>query len=80
MLSDLFVYDLGADYFSRYIPKVQSVTIGNIQDISRKYLLSAKPIMVLVGDRKRIEGELRKLEIEPLEIQDSAGNVTPSGQ
>src|SRR5205085_2671244 len=52
VLAPLFVYDLGPDYFSRFIPKVQAMTIENVSDISRKFL-SGKPIVILVGDRKR---------------------------
>jgi zinc protease len=78
VLSPLFVYDLGADYFSRFIPKVQAITIDNVSDISRKFLLAAKPIVILVGDRKRIEPELRKLELEPMEVWDAAGKVMPA--
>src|SRR5262249_9039406 len=77
VLAPLFVYDLGADYFSRFIPKVQAITIATVSDISRKYLLSAKPLVILVGDRKRIEPELRKLELNPMEVWDTAGKVTP---
>jgi zinc protease len=77
VLGPLFVYDLGTDYYSRYVPKVQAITIDNVSDISRKYLLRAKPIVILVGDRKRIEPELRKLALDPMEIWDTAGKVTP---
>ena len=78
VLGPLFVYDLGADYFSRFVPKVQAITIENVSDVSRKYLLRAKPIVILVGDRKRIEPELRKLELDPMEVWDTAGKVTPA--
>ena len=76
VLTPLFVYDLGTDYFSRFIPKVQAMTIENVSDISRKYLLSAKPIVILVGDRTRIEPELSKLGLNPMEVWDTAGKLT----
>ena len=76
VLTPLFVYDLGTDYFSTFIPKVQAMTIENVSDISRKYLLSAKPIVILVGDRKRIEPELSKLGLNPMEVWDTAGKLT----
>jgi zinc protease len=77
-LTELYVYDLGIDYYSKFIPKVQAVTIESVQEISRKYLLPAKLIVVMVGDRKRIEDELRKLSLDPVEIRDAAGNVMPA--
>jgi zinc protease len=77
MLSDLFTYDLGTDYFSRFIPRVQAATIDSIREISRKYLLQAKPLVVLIGDKKKIDGELRKLELNPIEEWDAAGKVVP---
>jgi zinc protease len=77
MLSELFIYDLGTDYFSKFIPRVQGATIDSVREISRKYLLQARPLVVLVGDRKRIDGELRKLELDPIEVWDAAGRVVP---
>jgi zinc protease len=76
--SELYVYDLGTDYYTKFIPKVQGITIANVQEISRKHLLASRPIVILVGDRNRIEGELKALELEPLEIRDAAGNVIPN--
>ena len=42
---------------------------------ARKYMAPARVIMVVVGDRKRIEPELRKLNLGPIEIRDSDGKV-----
>jgi hypothetical protein len=51
-----------------------------VSDISRKYLLSAKPIVILIGDQKRIEPELRKLGLDPMEVWDTAGKLTQAVQ
>jgi zinc protease len=75
VLSDFLVYDLGTDYFSKFVPRVQAATIDSIREISHKYLLQAKPLVILVGDRKRIDGELRKLEFDPIEVWDTAGKI-----
>jgi len=80
VLGSLFVYDLGTDYYSKFVPKVQAITIENVSDVSRKYLLRAKPIVILVGDRKRIEPELRKLELDPTEVWDPSGKAIPAAR
>jgi zinc protease len=42
---------------------------------ARKYLAPAKMIVVIVGDRAKIEPELRKLDLGPIEFRDADGNV-----
>jgi len=51
------------------------VTVGNVQEVAKKYLLPDKLLIVAVGDRKVIEGGLKRLNLGPIELLDADGNV-----
>ena len=74
--SNVYVYDLGLDYFTRYPARVGAVTTDQTQAVARKYLGLEKLIVVAVGDRAKIEPELRKLELGAVEVM--APGVTAS--
>jgi zinc protease len=71
--SNIFIYDLGLDYYSRYAKEVSAVTAAQALDVARRYLVPEKLIVIAVGDRAAIEGELRKLDLGRLEIRDAEG-------
>jgi zinc protease len=74
-LSELYVYDLGPDYYAKLIPKVQAVGIESVQEMAGKHLPPNNMVVVTVGDRKRIEAELRKVVLPPVEIRDTSGKI-----
>src|SRR5262249_9139194 len=61
LMERLYLYDLPLDYYSAFVKNIAGVTGGSVQEISKKYLLPNSIIIVAVGDRKRIEADLRKL-------------------
>ena len=69
MLSTLFVYDLGLDYYTRYPASVSAVSGADAQAAARKYLDPAKLIVVAVGDRAKIEAGLKKLNLGRVLVQ-----------
>jgi zinc protease len=71
--SNVFVYDLGLDYYAKYAAQVRAVTEGQAQAIAKKYIVPANMVVVVVGDRKSIEPALRKLNLGPIEIRDREG-------
>jgi zinc protease len=70
----LYVYDLGLDYYSRLAQAVQAVTADQALAAAKKYLVPERMVIVAVGDRAKIEPELRKLNVAPVEV------VTPDGK
>jgi zinc protease len=78
-ISNLYIYDLGLDYYARSPGRVASVDGAAVQSVARKYLVPAKMIVVAVGDRAKIEPELNKLNLGPIEILDTEGNVKAQG-
>ncbi len=73
--SNLYVYDLGLDYYSNLPEQLNAVTAEAALAVTKKYLAPDKMIVVAVGDRAKIEPELAKLNLGPVEIRDADGNL-----
>ena len=73
-VAQLFIYDLGLDYYSHVAERVNAVTAEQALAAAKKYLVPERMVIVAVGDRAKIEPELRKLNIAPVEV------VTPDGK
>jgi len=73
--ASLFVYDLGLDYYSKYIERVGGIDAAGVHAAARKHLVPERMLVVAVGDRQKIEAELAKLNLGPVEIRDAEGNV-----
>jgi zinc protease len=68
-LGDLFVYNLGLDYYAKYPGMVSSVTADAALAAAKAYLKPGQMIVVAAGDRAKIEAPLRKLGIGPVQVQ-----------
>jgi len=71
--SNVFIYNLGLDYYTRYAEQVNAVTADQTLAVSKKYLVPANMVVVAVGDRATIEPALRKLNLGAVEIRDAEG-------
>jgi predicted Zn-dependent peptidase len=67
-LEEQVVYHLPDDYFSRYVPNIEAVTIADVQRVARRYLPADRMAVVIVGDRKVIEPGVRALNLGPINI------------
>mgnify|MGYP001373167608 CR=1 FL=1 len=74
-LSGLYIYSLGLDYYATFPAAVSTVTAEAVQAAAKKYLHPDKIIVIAVGDRKRIEADLRKLNLGAVEIRSVDGSV-----
>ena len=72
--SNVFIYDLGLDYYTRYAAQVNAVTAAQALDVAKRYLVPARMIVIAVGDRSVIEPELEKLDLGRIEIRDAEGS------
>jgi len=68
-LGGLFVYGLGADYYTKLPPAVLTVTPEAVQKAATTYLDPGKMIVVAVGDRAKIEPGLKKLNLGLMDVQ-----------
>ena len=69
--SNVYIYDLGLQYFTNYATRVDAVSTAQAKAVAEKYLVPGKLVVVAVGDRAKIEPELRKLNLGPVEIRDA---------
>jgi zinc protease len=73
--SNIFTYDLGMDYYTTYARQVNAVTADQALDVARRYVAPDRLVVIAVGDRSAIEGDLASLNLGALEIQDSEGRT-----
>jgi zinc protease len=76
--SNIFVYDLGLDYYTRYAQEVNAVTSEQALAVARRYIVPDRLVVIAVGDRNAIEAELRKLNLGTVEIRDLEGRPASS--
>jgi predicted Zn-dependent peptidase len=62
-LETLFVYGLPDHYFDTVVPGINAVNGDDVLDMAKKYLKTGELTIVVVGDRKTIEADLRKLPL-----------------
>jgi len=74
-LANIYVYDLGLDYFSRYPERMSAVTSEMAQEVAKKYLDQGQLVVVAVGDRKTIAPQLLRLNLGRVEMRDADGRV-----
>jgi zinc protease len=71
-LSQIFVYDLPADFYATYGDRVRAVTAADVKRVADKYIVPDKMLVVIVGDRKVIEAGVRALNLGPVTVADAA--------
>ena len=74
-LAQIFVYDLPADYYSKLPERFSSINAAEAEAVAKKYLHPDQMILICVGDRAKIQPELEKLDLGPIEIRDADGKV-----
>lgn len=67
-LEELVVYNLPDTTFSNFVPSVTGVTAADVQRAAARYIQPEKMAVVVVGDRKVIEGPIRALNLGPITI------------
>ncbi|WP_229425267.1 pitrilysin family protein [Massilia sp. Se16.2.3] len=76
-LAETFLFDLPLDYYNALPARLAAVTAADVQAAARRYLDPQRLVVVAVGDRKRILPQLRKLDLGPVEVRDSEGQLRP---
>ncbi len=65
-LEELVVYNLPEDTFANFVSTVTRVTSSDLQRLAARYIQADKMAVVVVGDRKTIEGPIRQLNLGPV--------------
>ena len=67
-LAELAVFDLPDDYLTRYIDRIMSVGQTDVARVAKKYIDPERIVIIVVGDRARIEGGIRALKLGPITV------------
>src|SRR6516162_10132448 len=76
-IAQVYIYDFALDYFSLLPGKINAVTAPQARAAAQQYIQPDKMIVLAVGDRARIEPDLKKLNLGKIEIRDSDGRLVP---
>ncbi len=71
---NLLQYGLPLDYHEQIIPQINAVTIEDVQRVAREYINPENFVVVLVGDRAKIEEGVAALGEGEIEIRDMWGH------
>jgi len=73
--AETFVYDLGLDYFATLPQRINAVDAPAVQDVAKRHLVPSRMVTVAVGDRARIEAQLREeAGLKNIERRDADGS------
>jgi len=67
-LEDALVYKLPDDYFAKYVQNIQAVTAADVQRAAQKYIKADHLAVVVVGDLKSIEPQIRAQNLGPIKV------------
>lgn len=66
-MSDIFTYQLPLDYYRAYPARIEAVTSEQAAGVALKYIHPENMIFIAVGDKAKIQPELEKLNLGPIE-------------
>src|SRR5271155_3127376 len=66
-VSDIFTYQLPLDYYRAYPEKIDAVTSEQAASVALKYIHPENMILIAVGDKAKIQPEIEKLNLGPVE-------------
>ncbi len=77
--ANIYIYDLGLDYYTKLGARLSAVTADDVKSAAEKYVVPEKMIVIAVGDRARIAGELQKLNLGAVETRGPDGMPVTGG-
>jgi zinc protease len=75
--AELYVYGLPLDYFSLLPERLNGVSAEQAQAAAQKYIQPDKLTVLAIGDRAKIEADMKKLNLGKVEIRDTEGKLVP---
>ncbi|HVO59316.1 MAG TPA: pitrilysin family protein [Terriglobales bacterium] len=71
---ELFTYDLPLTYYANLPSKISAITAEDVQRVATQHVHPDDAVVIAAGDRAKIEPELKKLGLGPVEVRDFEGN------
>jgi predicted Zn-dependent peptidase len=67
-IAELVQYGLPLDYFNHYVARILGVTPPQVEGAARRYVDPNTMVIVVVGDRAKIEAPIRALKLGPVRV------------
>lgn len=67
-LQEQFVYGLADGWLDQVVSRIQAVTLADVRRVATRYIEPGKVAVVVVGDRKKIEAEVKALNLGPVKF------------
>ena len=67
-LEDQFVYGLPSDWLDSYVSRIGAVTLEDVRRVATESIDPGKVAVVVVGDRSKIEAEVKTLNLGPVRV------------
>ena len=71
---ELFIYNLPLEYFRSLQGQIDAVTAADVESVAKKYMKPENMVVITVGDKAKIESEVQKLNLGPMEELDFEAN------
>ncbi len=71
-LANIYLYGLPDDEWSQYLTKINAVTSETASNAAKKHLKQDEILIVVVGDRKKIESGVKELNLGEVQVVDSS--------
>ena len=75
LMGELYVYNLPLDYYEKLPAAFEAVTPEAVAKAAKDYIHPDNLIVIAVGDKAKIQGELEKLKLGPIEQRDDSGEL-----
>jgi zinc protease len=72
-LREILTYGLPEDYYATYSPRIRALTLDDLSKTSKEVLRPDAQIIVIIGDRSKIEAGIRELKLGEVRMLDADG-------
>jgi zinc protease len=76
-IGEIVAFGLPDRYFDTYADRVRAQTTASVTSAAAKVVQPDRLVWVVVGDRAKIEGALRELNLGEIHLVDADGNAVP---
>lgn len=74
MVNEVYSNGLPEDYWTQFMAGVKALTPADLQRVANKYIDPDHLVILIVGDRAKIEAPVRATNVAPVVILDAKGN------
>ena len=79
-LTQIATFNLSVDYYATYADKMRAVTDSSVNATGRKYLDIDKFVWMVIGDRAKIEADIKALNMGDVVLLDTNGKPIAAGR